>query len=998
MGLDDLILNDKKYFTHTETVNYTITLSTEGNPDTFDWEDSEGNSGSNIEITGGYQALSYGVEILFGATTGHTSGDQWEFHCGTTLTFSASGENIGIGKDPEYKLDVDGIINSNSNKIINVASPTNPGDVTNKNYVENNFISSTGDITFTGNNTFTGTNEFSEDVYTPNTVSTYNIFPDPLAFATTGWSHAGANILAQQVTGTEMSGSRYHNIAKLGVTTNSVYFIFILPALQSNLTNGYLDILLDSVDGILGTYPEGFYKIYIQDVDSGEDLPIAYGDNIIHTGSTKIKFTVKTTESTNYKLIIRIDPTKFAGHESDAFDIGLDNISITPKDMIASDNFWCSTVGTYTIAGTGDEKGNLIVTGDATLGSSSLDTINILGKTYYTKTPTSSGEITNKDYVDEQIATIPIDLQSVTDNGAETNNTLTLTNSGTGLIIDGDLIVKGTTTTVNITTVNQTISADLIIGDELTVKGNVTLGDQTSDRIDLIGKTYYTQTPSSSGEITNKQYVDDNIPVAGGSDTQIQFNDGGSELNGNSYLTFDKATNNLYVGGNIGLGITPVANQTLRMSGSGDYYGVSYSGTSITGTAMYYSGSGNGSSLKGIEGVVYYSGISGTAYGMFSQVSASAATDSTIYGNYSRVSSTGGTGLTLYGYYTIINGSASNCVNTYGARFDISENSSDTNYGIYATATNAATNWAGYFVEDVFIGGELNMNTNKIINVDTPTLSGDVATKQYVDDNSGGLPGGSNTQIQYNNNDVFGGSPNNTFTSATGVTYIKELSTGVRIASVSGGSNFINWRNGNNQVYTITSTATSFSWQNQYVGWFKFIVKHHSFDSTVTIATAGYWPGEEGTSAKTLFLGGGTTGFTEVNVFYDGTSYYYNNVQSSDNALESFGTIKTVTTEFSEYDNSNSTTIDWSKGDTQTLALDSNRTLTFTNQKTTTYILRVQHASSAYSLTFPTSYHVGTTGTSTKAYTLEAGTTKYTIFSIYYDGSNFWVSEIKFYV
>ena len=39
----------------------------------------------------------------------------------------------------------------------------------------------------------------------------------------------------------------------------------------------------------------------------------------------------------------------------------------------------------------------------------------------------------------------------------------------------------------------------------------------------------------------------------------------------------------------------------------------------------------------------------------------------------------------------------------------------------------------------VLMTGNFDLNSNKIINLATPTLSTDAATKQYVDDNSQGL-------------------------------------------------------------------------------------------------------------------------------------------------------------------------------------------------------------------------------------------------------------------
>lgn len=53
--------------------------------------------------------------------------------------------------------------------------------------------------------------------------------------------------------------------------------------------------------------------------------------------------------------------------------------------------------------------------------------------------------------------------------------------------------------------------------------------------------------------------------------------------------------------------------------------------------------------------------------------------------------------------------------------------------------------------------GNLDMETNKIVNVTDPTANQDAATKAYVDSNGGGSPGGSDTHVQYNNAGSFGG-------------------------------------------------------------------------------------------------------------------------------------------------------------------------------------------------------------------------------------------------
>lgn len=61
-----------------------------------------------------------------------------------------------------------------------------------------------------------------------------------------------------------------------------------------------------------------------------------------------------------------------------------------------------------------------------------------------------------------------------------------------------------------------------------------------------------------------------------------------------------------------------------------------------------------------------------------------------------------------------------------------------TNYGIHATAANGATNYAGFFVGNVKINGNLDLSNKSIKNLLNPTDNQDAATKSYVDSFIGG--------------------------------------------------------------------------------------------------------------------------------------------------------------------------------------------------------------------------------------------------------------------
>lgn len=61
-------------------VTYNIIVSSSGTPDTFDWNDSNANSGTNIPMAAGVPyTMSYRQTITWDADTGHTPGDVFEF-------------------------------------------------------------------------------------------------------------------------------------------------------------------------------------------------------------------------------------------------------------------------------------------------------------------------------------------------------------------------------------------------------------------------------------------------------------------------------------------------------------------------------------------------------------------------------------------------------------------------------------------------------------------------------------------------------------------------------------------------------------------------------------------------------------------------------------------------------------------------------------------------------------------------------------------------------
>ncbi len=66
---------------HNTTTSYRVEIDGTGTPDTFKWSNDGGSTwvASTVAITGTAQTLEKGVTVTFGATTGHTAEDHWDF-------------------------------------------------------------------------------------------------------------------------------------------------------------------------------------------------------------------------------------------------------------------------------------------------------------------------------------------------------------------------------------------------------------------------------------------------------------------------------------------------------------------------------------------------------------------------------------------------------------------------------------------------------------------------------------------------------------------------------------------------------------------------------------------------------------------------------------------------------------------------------------------------------------------------------------------------------
>lgn len=78
-GLNDMKHGSNSRYTYTSDLNYKVEIDGTGSPNTFKWSDDGGSTwdATGVSITAADQSLNNGITIRFGATTGHTSGNNW---------------------------------------------------------------------------------------------------------------------------------------------------------------------------------------------------------------------------------------------------------------------------------------------------------------------------------------------------------------------------------------------------------------------------------------------------------------------------------------------------------------------------------------------------------------------------------------------------------------------------------------------------------------------------------------------------------------------------------------------------------------------------------------------------------------------------------------------------------------------------------------------------------------------------------------------------------
>ena len=87
-GLDDMTTNSGDNYTGSVTRSYRVQIDLAAGTDTFKWSHDGGSTWEveDVAITGAAQTLEDSITVTFGATTGHTITNYWDFTVGDTTT------------------------------------------------------------------------------------------------------------------------------------------------------------------------------------------------------------------------------------------------------------------------------------------------------------------------------------------------------------------------------------------------------------------------------------------------------------------------------------------------------------------------------------------------------------------------------------------------------------------------------------------------------------------------------------------------------------------------------------------------------------------------------------------------------------------------------------------------------------------------------------------------------------------------------------------------
>lgn len=324
---------------------------------------------------------------------------------------------------------------------------------------------------------------------------------------------------------------------------------------------------------------------------------------------------------------------------------------------------------------------------------------------------------------------------SISGDGLASNITIT-GNLNAGNFVQANLLI-GTLTTgsqPNITSIGNLTT--------LTVTGTANLGNVANVKISG-GNANYVLSTDGSGNLSWVEQASSNVTVPGGLNTYIQFNDNGA-FGGDNTLTWNKSTDILFVGGNVNVAsiVTAQIFNSNVATGTAPFQVLSTTPVANLGVqtaaTVRSNAQPNITSVGTLTGLTVSGNINTTNLDVVNTFNA---------GNITTPGTIGTTNLNVTGNgnisgNTVVSGSGTLSIN---GKFN-SAGSSNVNLGN---------------ISNIHISGGINGYV----------LATDGNANLYWTAGGGGggngNPGGSNTQIQYNNGGTFGGSSAFTFNQAT---------------------------------------------------------------------------------------------------------------------------------------------------------------------------------------------------------------------------------------
>jgi len=350
--------------------------------------------------------------------------------------------------------------------------------------------------------------------------------------------------------------------------------------------------------------------------------------------------------------------------------------------------------------------------------------------------PTDQKDAVNKDYADTLVvnASGALSLQIVTDIGNITTNSITVSGltSNHDVIVDGDLYVTGTEYVTHTETISgdQNIEGDLIVSGDAYITGttNISGSANISDNLDMTdGFIVNVNDPINNKDAANKQYVDSEIiSVSGDLISYIDIHDTSTLESAQTYT--DNASAEL-------------RNQMIVDDANVLNTSLSYTDTASSNLVNYIDAKAD--AQNELDEILANGNSAGNQ--QIKDLAEGVDPQDAITKSYVDIASGN---LVLNDLYILEEGNiytdsvSANLVEYIDTRdgyvLDTAQSYTDTasaNLTQYIDDKTAAQNELHEILANGNNAGvyEIDMNGNKIVNVETPTVSGDATNKDYID-------------------------------------------------------------------------------------------------------------------------------------------------------------------------------------------------------------------------------------------------------------------------